>query len=180
MKWFKILAVLALVALVLSVAPNVVQADEPGYSNPAVMRGLLQKLSPENPDAQQIFAKLSPAAKNAVLDVVKRSRMMQESVAIEDSSDPDTATTYCPSGSRLMKFRNRYSYYDPITNWVQWRVTQVAKWCYNGAWITKARIPFKRITNIYLIGWQFGGYFGDWQDGGVGEFEYTAFFQARL
>lgn len=164
----------------MSVAPSVARADEPDYSNPNVMRGLLQKLSTDNPDAPNVLAHLSPKAKAAVLDVVKRSRVMRESVIDDDPTDTETAESYCPSGSQLMKFRNNFSYYDPITNWVQWRVTQVAKYCHNGAWLTKVKIPFRRITKIYLIGWQFGDYFGDWQDGGQGQAEYEDFFQARL
>jgi len=76
MKWFKVLAVLTLVALAVGVAPSVARADEPDYSNPIIMRGLLEKLSPDNPDASKVFAHLSPKARAALLEVAKRSRMM--------------------------------------------------------------------------------------------------------
>lgn len=186
MKWLKFCAVFVLMVLAVSLAPSAVQADEPDYSNPAVMRALLESLSKTKGTAPQAYARLSPRAKEAVLNVVARSVLVKESsfdiAASEvepDPTDTDTTASWCPSGSTLMRFRNAAIFKDPITNFEQFRMTQVAKWCFNGAWITKVNKPLKRISKISLIGWQFDGYFGDFQAGGVREWTYEDFFQGK-
>lgn len=80
MKRFKILAVLALVALVLSVAPNVVQADEPDYSNPAVVNALVQQLTNSGVNSARVWQKMSPRAQTAVLQYLHLEQYERSSI----------------------------------------------------------------------------------------------------
>lgn len=185
MKWFKVLVALALLMLAVSLAPSAVRADEPDYSNPVVMRGLLNQLSTSNPGASDAYTRLTPKARQAVIAVIKRSKLYfdsqsAEATAVDDEDGTETAQAWCPGASSLHKSQNRASFADPVTGFVQFRMTQVLKYCYNGAWITKVPIPLNRRVQIFLIGWQFDGYFGDWNAGGVGQWEYDDFFQGKF
>lgn len=80
MKWCKVLAVLALVVLAVSVAPSVARADEPDYSNPAVVNALVQQLTNSGANSAQLWQKMSPRAQTAILKYLRLEQYERSSI----------------------------------------------------------------------------------------------------
>lgn len=170
MKWLKVLAVLALLVLALSVAQGVARADEPDYSNPAVVRVLVQDLANLGSDAPSRWITLSPRARAAVLNALTPSAFRQVSTGSQRGVLPE-ATTGCA-------WRQvGYEMYSAVGIKL-WGYYQRIDWCFNGTVVTsKTR---NRSVSVFAPFWSFTRHIGNLEQGGVNQSYYRAWTQGEF
>ncbi|MBI4672820.1 MAG: hypothetical protein HY741_14270 [Chloroflexi bacterium] len=170
MKWFKVLAVLALFALAVGAAPRVARADEPDYSNPAVVKALVADLAKSGNNAALRWSTLSPQGKLAVQNALTGVKL----VRVEDGSNAHNV----PESTTSCAWRQvGYEMYSAVGIKL-WGYYQRIDWCYNGTVVTsKTR---NRSVSVIAPFWSFTKHTGNLEQGGVNQSYYRAWTQGEF
>jgi len=172
MRWVKFLAVFALMALLLSIAPGVVRADgpTPNYSDPSVVQSLVERLGKAGDKSDGLWGTLTPEAKAAVVRYLKVER-----VAVQATTAPGTISPLVSGCTAWRGFR--YVGYNYLGQ-ALWAYNSQIQWCSNGSSITSK--SHQRWAEVLQYFWSFTGHIGESEGGGIGQTYYEYWTQGAF
>ena len=142
----------------------------PDLSDPTVVKALVEKLNKagDKDKANELFAKLSPEEKEAVIEFLKVTQITVNTSM--DQGDVSISST-CNSPRVVVSGLN-------IFGSKLWDYFQQIDRCYDGSSLTE--VTRTKGGLVYGLFWQYEGHTGDTQSGGVGQSSYRAWTQGQF